>query len=160
MQDNTIWITKNGVHIPIKTKEQYFNDNFYMQDGDFYQEWREKYPDKNWGTKYPWGEEKRIDVYDKKNNKQVAYLKYKEVKDYSKTSMKDKINVVNIFVDDKYRRKGIATQLYKELQRRTGDEDINFGEFSKEGKELVESIGKITKVEKNNYNYYWGRINL
>ena len=175
MQDGKRWITWRGRRILVNNngnivkdnkqdeKEKYFNENFYMQDGDFYEEWRKAQPNEDWNTKHSWGEYKRINVFDKKNNKQVGYLTYKEVNNCDKTSMKDKINVVMIKVDEKYRRKGIATQMYKELQRRAGNSDISFGELTKEGKKLVESIGKITK--KQNYTSttqpdYWGRINL
>lgn len=180
MDDNVIFRYKDGRIIPIKLnknmttndfmndkirsdanskKNKEFNDNFYMQDGDFYEEWKKGNASQEFNSVYNWGEEKRINVYDKKTNKQVAYLKYKEVKDYSKTDMKDKINVVTITVDKNYRRKGIATQLYKELQKRAGNNDIHFGELSDEGKKLVKSIGKITK-KNDKHNDYWGRINL
>ena len=178
MNEGKRWITWRGRRILVnangnivKDKEKNFNDNFYIEDGDYLNEfpWQNK---DNSGKKY-WNEkekaydykngiyEKRISVIDKKTNNEVGYLKYKEVYDPTNLLITDKIQVDGILVDEKYRRQGIATQMYKELQRRAGDNDIYFGELTREGKKLLESIGKVRKrkIGASKYDYYWGRIN-
>jgi len=165
MDDNKRWITWRGRRILVNNngnivqnkqdeKEKYFNEHFYMESYDK--------KNKDYGMN-----EKQISVYNKKDKKEVARLTYTEIYDkrkayklYDKNIFPNKINVRGIYVINDYQRKGIATQLYKELQRRAGNNDIYFGELSKEGKKLVESIGTITKEEKpHKLKYYWGRIN-
>lgn len=194
MQEDGVWRTINGRRVFIKNKdvndymndkirgkkteeekEQYFNEHFYFEDGDYYRatffneqdDSKDYLKDKDWdSTKkgYDIKEaglvKKRIAVKDKNTNAEVGFIKYKEVYDNSRTSYTSRINIDEIVVKDNYRRKGIATQLYKEVQRRAGNEDIYFGELTPKGKKLIEKIGTITKKEDGKYPDYWGRINL
>ena len=187
MQENGVWRTINGRRVFIKNKdindymnnkirkkgkkteeekEQYFNEHFYIQDGDYFAE--DPY---NQEKKY-WNEEKkqydfkhgiykkRINVIDKATGKEVGHIKYEEIYKPEIMEVENKIHVTKIEVKPEYQRKGIATQMYKELQRRAGNEDIYFGELTTPGKKLVEKIGKITKEQNYGYKDYWGRINL
>lgn len=195
MQEDGRWITtKNGNRVFIKNKdindymnnkirkkgkkteeekEQYFNEHFYMQDGDYYEGIEEL---GNEDKKY-WNEKekaydfkggaykKRINVIDKETGKEIAHLRYEEMYKPEIMEYPNKIWVTKIEVDPNYRRKGIATQMYKELQRRAGDEDIYFGEMTLQGRKTIENIGKITKQKLVNnrgytYRYFWGRINM
>ena len=157
---------QESLDIHKKYKEQYFKEHFYLESGDYFAEdlynrdkkfWNDKKKayDFKHGLYY-----KRINVIDKETGKEIANVRYKEVYKPKLMEVENKIHVVKIEVHPDYRRKGIATQLYKELQRRAGNEDIYFGEFTKDGKKLVESIGKITKMKKYSDTIeYWGRIN-
>lgn len=176
MKEDVIFRYKNGRIIPIKVKQEQttndymndkirgkkndFNEKYEIVDGDFYKEWNEA--GYNFSSKKNWGEYKRISAIDKKTGKEVGYLKYEDVSDFTKTSMTDKINVVNVVVNDKYRRQGIATELYKELQKRAGDNDIYLGEVTPEGQKLIKAIGTVTKEEihkgAKNPKHWWVRI--
>lgn len=159
-------------------KEKYFDDNFTMKDEDYSKDYifygslgyergvdkkdwneKEKAVDYGQGMRY-----KQIVVNEKKTGKNVARLWYKEVYKPDKYMYDNKIWVSKIEVHPDYRRKGIATQMYKELQRRAGNEDIYFGELTPQGKRLLENIATITnkkemKYKGKNYDKYWGRIN-
>lgn len=185
MNDGKRWITWKGRRILVNDKgnivkdnkqdekEKYFNEHFYLEDGDYLKEFDWQNKDSKNGKKY-WNEkekaydyghgtyDKRISAIDKETKQEVGHIKYKEVYDPSKLFIEDKFHVDSIYVDEKYRRQGIATQLYKELQRRAGNQDIYFGEMTPEGKKLINKIGKITKQTRlgsGKYVHYWGRIN-
>ena len=66
------------------------------------------------------------------DGKEVATLEYGEYE--------GKPNVKMIEVDPEYRRKGIATKLLQELQRKYPDTEINFGMTTPDGSKLLESI--------------------
>ena len=154
-------------------KEQYFNEHFYMQDGDYY-EGIEELSDKD--KKY-WNErkkaydfkggtyKKRINVIDKQTGKEIAHLRYEEIYKPEIMEYPNKIWVTKVEVNPEYQRKGIATQMYKELQKRAGNEDIYFGELTLQGRKLVENVGKITKQQLvnskgNTYRRFWLFLNL
>ena len=178
MEDGKRWITYKGRRLLVnengqivkptmteEEKEKYFNKNYNIQ----FNKWA--------GEKY-WDEEKKgyifepgivsktMAVYNNKTKEQVAYLTYNEVYDkskrYDRKYYPNKINVYHIHTRENYRREGIATQLYKNLQKEAGKEDIYFGKLSSDGKKLIKKIGKITnqKTDDENNKYYWGRINL
>jgi len=161
-------------------KEKDFNENFVIGD----EEYSEKYPHmgvlggyhegiekKYWNEKekavdYKSGEYfKQIVVNDKKTGQNVGRLWYKELYKPEMFEIPDRIQVQKIEVHPDYRRRGIATQMYKELQKRAGNEDIYFEELTGDGKKLLESVGEITKVQDMYWSYknhkhdrYWGRI--
>lgn len=195
MDEEVIFRYKNGRIIPIKVdnaqttneymnnkirdkkklteqeKEQYFNEHFYMEDGDYYKGIKELSDEEK---KY-WNErkkaydfkggtyKKRINVIDKQTGKEIAHLRYEEIYKPEIMEYPNKIWVTKIEVKPEYQRKGIATQMYKELQRRAGDEEIYFGEATTPGRKLIENIATITKTKPSwtkGRNLYWGKINL
>lgn len=188
MNEDGRWITINGAHVFLKegqspmdafikqkgrtkdTKETYFNKNFRLEDDDYYKEFNKSKKDYDYKQDKYWKEdkkgydnehgilEKRISVIDKKTNEDIGHIKYKEVYDFNKTSLTDKFNVDEIAVKEEYRGKGIATKLYRELQKRAGNQELHFGELTEEGKKLVESIGTITRKTNEKYPHYWGKI--
>ena len=149
-------------------KEQYFNENFYMQDAKHENTDDDKYwnEQKKGYIKHPGLIEKKISTYDKKTGKEVGRLTYNEIYSdeaynlYDKNTHPNRINVEGMYVTPEYQRKGIATQMYKELQNRAGDDEIFFGELTKEGKKLLNSIGEIRKgkIGASKLDYYWGKI--
>lgn len=69
------------------------------------------------------------------------------------------IEVANIHVNDDYRRLGIATKLYEQLQEKTPDQDIKFGELTEEGKKLLDSIASLkSKTNQEGFEEYSGQI--
>lgn len=160
MEDGKRWITWKGRRFLVNdngmiTKQDYTIDKKYNVK-------------KSIVKKEAWGSIKRFDVYNEKNEP-IAFLTYKQVDNADNLFNKDKIQVGHIEVNEKYRRQGIATSLYKKLQKEAGDNDIYFGELTKDGKKLLDKIGKITKKqdlgmqkrygEKYRHINYWGRIN-
>ena len=156
-------------------KEQEFKENFTMKDEDYssdyimYQDFfgYQNVDKKNWLEKekaVDLGDgmySKQIAVYDNKTGENVGRLWYSEITQPDLYFVPNKIWVDKIEVHPNYRRKGIATQMYKELQRRAGDEEIYFGEATTPGKKLLENIATITKKKRaGKTDYYWGRINL
>lgn len=162
-------------------KEKYFNDNFTISDAVLGKDYiyygsvdpgqLEKDVDKKWWNKkqnaidYKQGMyRKQLVVKEKATGKEVGRLWYKELYKPEKFQYENKIWVDKIEVHPDYRRKGIATQMYKELQRRAGDEDIYFGELTPQGKRLLNSIATITDIKPfkyrgKNMDEYFGRIN-
>jgi len=126
-----------------------FDENFYIEDA---------IEDKNDIMNFH-----KIATIDKKTNKEVGHLYYKEVTDMEKAGFVNnlKIRDIVIFVEEPYRHMGIATQMYKYLQNKFKDDEIYFGNFTPEGKKLVRKIGNITDSRKfGKYTFYQGKINL
>jgi len=136
MREITKWITINGQHIPIfKEKNTKFN----------------KKPQFNYKQE---GSNGKYKLSALKNNEVVGFIRYN---DEGNTP-----SVVFIRVDNKYRHKGIAKELYRKLQKQYPNKTIKFGEMTEEGRQLIEHIGKITKQIKNSDGFieYYGRINI
>ena len=72
----------------------------------------------------------------------------------------NEVTVEMIRVYDQFRRKGYATKLLKNLQKETGNKDINFDMLTDDGKKLIDKIGVITEEKKGIYGvgHYKGRI--
>lgn len=56
-------------------------------------------------------------------------------------------HIENINIHEAYRRKGYATRLLKEVQEEVGDQEIDFGILTKDGKQLIDKIGYEVKEE-------------
>ena len=69
------------------------------------------------------------------------------------------IERTNVFKE--YQRKGLATMMLKELQKRAGDNDIYFDTLTKDGEKLINKVASKKEIYKtgiNNKPYYKGRI--
>lgn len=135
-------------------EEKEFDKKYKIFEDDFYKEWNER--GYNFDSKTAWGVERRLSVEDRKTGEIVGQIKWQEVHNFSKTYLVDKVNIVNINVKEEYRRQGIATRLYKEVQKIAGDNDINFGEVSSDGLKLLKRIADIYPT--TDKKHYKGRI--
>ena len=159
--ENGKWVTINGrkIFIKDKTTNEYMNnkirnskETFDNIDADSFEEYKQKrkeYVDKN--IKF-----KQVDYladYHKINamidNKIAGVVRY-NIKD-------GQIYVDFIDTESNYARSGIATNLYKQLQSKTPNKDIVFGDLTPEGKALLNKIGM---VKKNDNGKYYGRIKI
>lgn len=79
--------------------------------------------------------------------------------DYSKYNNEYHVERTNVFND--YRRKGLATIMLKELQKKVGDNDIYFDMLTPDGEKLINKIASKKEIYKKglgNTPYYKGRI--
>ena len=156
---------KNGRIIPIKVDEEqttndYMNDkirnkgketfdNIEANSPEEYKQKRKEYVNKNIKfkqTDYPADYYKINAMID---NKIAGVVRY---------SIEDgQIYVDFIDTEDNYLRSGVATNLYKQLQSKTPNKDIVFGDLTPEGKALLNKIGTI---KKNKNGKYYGRIKM
>lgn len=128
MNDDVIWITRNGVHIPINTN-QYMNDKIR---GTYIIEKKQDTQFKNYKTM------KLL-----KNKEQAGYLEYQD--------NNGEITVNVIKTEDKYKRQGVATRLLKELKNEYGDKIYKFSAVLSDGEKLLKSKTNIIKKENGNY---------
>ena len=129
-----------------KDKEKEFNKKFkIIEKEDPYEKFNKKgfnISDKGRSVQI-----KQLDAINKKTGKTVGYVRYNYVNDFNETDLKNKVNVIMINVDEEYKRQGIGTHLYKQLQQIAGNDDIYLDEITPEGKKLIKSIGEVKKEE-------------
>jgi len=153
VKDEVIWITKNGVHIPItnnymnnkiRGKSETF-DTIDANTRDEFEKKRKAYVEQNLAFSEKESKDKTMGkIKAILDNKIVGTLEY-EINKYGQTE------VHFIWVNNDYRRYGIGTKLYNEIQSKTPNQDLLIKEFTGEGKKLLENIGVITKQDKNGY---------
>ena len=106
-------------------------------------------------------EYKMINVFD--NNNRIGYVEYLKGNGKGFGNFEgSNIFIKNIEVNKNYRRKGIATKLYKMIQKENNGKEIRFGNLTSDGMKLINKIGKITREytpEGKKEKVYFGIIN-
>lgn len=127
MESDIIWRWKNGRPIPIRNTNAYMNDKI-----------RNSKVKTETMSENILGYERKH-KYIKVNGTVVGEVIY----DYENGTP----HIENINIHESHRRKGYATRLMKEVQKEAGDQEIDFGILTKDGKQLIDKIGYDVKEE-------------
>ena len=159
--ENGRWVTINGTHVFLKDgqspmdafiRQKNKKETFDSIEAENYEQFKRKrkdYVNKN----IKFNEIDYINNYHKINaiidDKIAGVLRY---------NIKDGQSYVD-FIDTEldYARSGVATNLYKQLQLKTPNKDIFFGDLTPEGKAL---LNKIATIKKNKEGKYYGKIKI
>lgn len=145
MNDDGRWVTINGAHVFIKNKDinNYMNDKIRNYKQTKINEEEKNFGDYNYCALW----------INDENANPIAYLTYLKLNNMEKSDIYKemfggrKIAVEKIEVDEKNRRKGYATALFKKLQSKYPNEEIRFGQLEPDGEKLLKSIANITNSE-------------
>ena len=156
--DDGRWVTlKDGRRVMIKSTSEYMNDKIRNNKIPKINEEENSYGDYNYCALW----------MNDKNGNPIAHLTYLKLNDMKKSDIYKgmfggrKVAIERIDVDEKYRRRGYATALLKELQKKYPDDEIRFGQLDPDGEKLFNSVAIITDSELkegHKRKTYYGKI--